>query len=545
MVLVEDFNLEDRWLQWSNTADGVFLTVRPDILPAERSLERIKDKLIAHRVMNFDQARIAEAIAAATGEAVYVGTPFVRFNDEKIRHLFLQVTPLQVRLAVRSTILTTDLRITRADIDFLLMEKGVVYGIDWETIDYLLQSDVYDQETIIASSDPPVNGKDGEVHETIAVDPDSRPILLDDGSVDYRNLENIRKVGKGDVVCVRIPPTPGIPGKSVYGKPLPPTPGRDIALPAGNGMDIVKDQTQMVASHSGYLYRRNGLIHVGNIYVLHGDVCFKSGNIEYTGDVLIQGSVLSDFKVIADGDITVEGTVEGAELVSRNGSVMVRDSVFGKGKAVIKAARNILVGVAQDCDLEAGEELRVRRYLRNCTCRVETLEASAKDCEVSSCTVHFRKQARCHQLGGRSSSPNLFVLIENEREKYMNQAQELEQAVTRLRMASQDLENKLKVVRIQLKSLLSPGPSPELANQAQLLTSQLQTIKGKLEWADDKRRRTLRFLDVLPDREDLLIAQDLQSVLRVSVYGQEKEYRSSVRKWRIGWKSGAIRMESV
>lgn len=544
MAVVEEFKLDDLWLLWRNTPEGVYLTVRPDILPAERSIERIKERLIGSRVMNFDPVRIAAAIGRASGEPELVGAPFVRFNDEKLRHLFLQVSPFQVRMAVRSSILNTDLRITRADVDFLLMEKGVVHGIDWETIDYLLAGEVYDQETIVASADPPLNGIDGEICEMIAIDPDARPVLLDDGSVDYRNLENIRKVGPGDVVCVRVPPTQGIAGTSVYGKPLYPQSGRDIRLPAGSNLVENADHTQMTAACAGYLYRRNGLIHVGNIYVVHGDVCFKSGNVDYCGDVLVQGNVLTDFRVVADGDITIEGAVEGAEIISRNGNVVIRDALFGKGKAVVRAANNILLGVAQDCELQAGGEIKVRRYLRNSQVQAKSVNAAFPECEISGCRIHFAESVRACQLGSKNANPNQLVLVEHEREKYMAQAQDLEVAVGKLRLAVQELENRLKVARIQLRSQ-AISPPPELTNRVQLLGSQLQAIQSKLEWAEERRKRTLRYLDVLPDRADLVQADLLEPILKVSIYGQEKEYRAAVSKWRIGWKSGTIRMESA
>ncbi len=542
-MVSEEFSLEEQWLLWSNGPDGVSLTVRPDILPAECSLERIKERLISHRIMNFDPVRIAAAIERSSGLPELVGAPFIRFNDEKIRHLFLQVSPLQARLAIRSTILDTELRIDRSDIDFLLMEKGVVHGIDWETIDYLLSHEVYDQETIVASADAPVNGSDGEVCEMIAIDPDARPILLDDGSVDYRNLENIRKVGTGDVVCVRIPPTEGIPGISVYGKPLPPQRGRDIRLPAGQNMLVNAEHTQMSAAAPGYLYRRNGLIHIGNIFVVHGDVCFKSGNIDYNGDVLVQGNVLSDFRVAADGDITIEGTVEAAEILSRHGNVMIRDSVFGKGKAMVQAARNIWVGVAQDCELRAGHELKVRRYLRNCKAQAVSVDATTSDCEVSNCQIAFSGQAKFYQLGGKAGTTNQLVLVENERQKYMSQAEELDGIAVKMRLASKDLEIKLKVARVQARSL--GASSGEAEGRVQLLQSQLQAVQSKLDWVEERRKRTLRFLEVLPDREDLVHAEKLEPILKVAIYGQEKEYRSAISKWRLGWKSGAIRMESA
>jgi uncharacterized protein (DUF342 family) len=175
-----------------------------------------------------------------------------------------------------------------------------------------------------------------------------------------------------------------MPGTSVFGKPLIPEAGEDMALPAGENIEVNGNETKMIAGRAGYLYRQNYLIHIGSLYRVRGDVCFKSGNIDYGGDVLIQGNVRSDFRVAADGNITVEGTVEAAEITSRNGSVIVQGSVFGKGKARITAAQNIVLDIAQDCFLFAGADVKVRGYLRGSHVEAKRFFATDSGCEVSS-----------------------------------------------------------------------------------------------------------------------------------------------------------------
>jgi uncharacterized protein (DUF342 family) len=75
---------------------------------------------------------------------------------------------------------------------------------------------------------------------------------------------------------------------------------------------------------NGFVYRLGNLICVSSIYIAEGGVNFKTGNIDYDGDVLVRGDVLPGFTVSADGNINIEGAVEAATITSRNGSIVVR-----------------------------------------------------------------------------------------------------------------------------------------------------------------------------------------------------------------------------
>jgi len=60
-----------------------------------------------------------------------------------------------------------------------------------------------------------------------------------------------------------------------------------------------------------------------------------------------------------------------------------------------------------------------------------------------------------------------------------------------------------------------------------------------------KRKKLVKLLDMMPDKESLITANVLMPVLKVSIYSHTKEFKQELSHLRIGWKSGAIRMESI
>jgi uncharacterized protein (DUF342 family) len=441
---------------------------------------------------------------------------------------------LEARFAIRSTILQTDLHISHADAQFLFDEKGIVYGIDWETVDSILSTGLLDQETIVASATLPVPGTDAEVLETVKIDTDARPAILEDGSVDYRQIENVNQVRKGDVIAVRNPPTPGFPGTSIFGTPLTPEPGEDLGLPAGRNTRINEDETELIAELNGYVYREGRNICVSSVFMVD-EVNFKTGNIDYRGDVVVKGDVLPDFVVKAGGNITVEGTVENARIESTDGSIVVRGSVFGKGGATLIAGKNIKVELAQDARFKCGGEFVARQYLRSCEVECRDLRVPGQ-AELSGCTVRFWNSIRVGVLGGKSGAASEFILLENDQEQLSYQAKVLGEVIAKLKLALETVNQKLLLIR---------GDSPEQQNEKALLLSNKQSFEDNLARATDRRKKTLRLLEILPDRPGLIVVSEFTPPIKVRIYDHEKTFTDAIGRWQISWKAGAIQRETL
>jgi len=243
-----------------------------------------------------------------------------------------------------------------------LNAAGVVEGLD-----NLFQKPITVQKKLsVAHGLAPVDGKDAVVkYYTIT---EKKPIVKEDGSVNYYELNLIDNVKAGDWLGEKIPPQDGKPGKTVTGKIIPPRRGIDFKLKydrktvgefVENGIIVLRALTDGAVKFEGEK------IKIDNHLVIPGDVGYETGNIFFDGYVTVKGTVKDGFSVIAKNDISIMGSMGiGAidRISSKEGSVYIKGGVYGKGTAVIEAKENVYIKYCNECNVIAGEEINVGFY---------------------------------------------------------------------------------------------------------------------------------------------------------------------------------------
>jgi uncharacterized protein (DUF342 family) len=526
-----------KWLEWKIAPDGTYLTVVPELVPKNWDINQIKKVLIDNKIINSDMKRIENTIKTATGKMEAIGPALELFDEGKRKYLHLQVTPTQVSFSIDSSIQQTNYQITKDDIYFLLSEKSVSHGIDNETIEEILRAGAYGQEFIIASATMPILGEDAVITEVAQIDLDAKPFINEDGSVDYKRWENIRQVRIGDVICTRTPPTPGLPGISVFGQPLSPTPGEDYALPQGTNTDVIDNETKLVAAISGFLYREGRDISVGNVYIIKGDVDFKTGNIDYYGDVLVRQNVNAGFSVVAEGNISIEGSVESAHIESKKGNVFLKGSVFGLNNTNIIAGKNIRAANIQDAKIKAGETLTVSGQIRSCNIETKNIEMP-REGQIIGSKVSFSGKLKFGCIGGKTESLNEFTYVENERNQ-------LKEELLKLNEFLPKLIKTIEVLQGKLFDIGSAEMTPESENQKKLINSQLAACNTSREQLAEKRKKLLKLIEFMPDKDALISAYLLLPMLKLTIYNSIKEYRQELKNLKISWRGGGTKMESI
>jgi hypothetical protein len=135
-------------------------------------------------------------------------------------------------------------------------------------------------------------------------------------------------------------------------------------LAAGEGVRADKGATEFYAAINGSIILNGSVIEVVNTYVVDGDVDFSTGNIQFNGNVLINGNVPDGFEVKAEGDIIVAKIVESARLEAGR-DIVIKGGVQGKGRGLISAGRDIKVGYAQNARLEAQGNIYIGNFAIN------------------------------------------------------------------------------------------------------------------------------------------------------------------------------------
>ncbi len=217
-----------------------------------------------------------------------------------------------------------------------LKNEHITQNLNIRLIKEIIEKKKYNTSIPIAEGRKPIAGKDAELefyfeHKKKKL----KPKIDEEGNVDFYELGIIENVRKGDKLAKKIPATPGIPGVDIYGNEIPAKGGKDIPSLIGPGTTFSpEDPTLIIASTDGQPKFINNKICVLPVFEVQGDVDFSIGNINFVGNVLVRGNVLSGFKIKAVGDIQIFGNVE-ASYLEAGGSITIKRGIVGQDKAII------------------------------------------------------------------------------------------------------------------------------------------------------------------------------------------------------------------
>ncbi len=246
-----------------------------------------------------------------------------------------------------------------------LHSQGIVYGIQEQAIEELINKKMYDVPVLVAIGKIPVNGDDGQL--ILIREERKEETQVKEGTVDLRELPSrARQIVKaGQKVAEIIPPTPGVEGYNVYGRVLNPKPGRPVQLKLGKNVSLSEDGSCVVANTDGILITKpDGTIEVNQLLNIKGDVDYSTGNIDFPGEVEISGDVKPGFTVKAKGNINIGGIVEAATVISYEGSITVL-GVKGRERGLVKAKGTVKARFLENAIVESEENVIVTGPITN------------------------------------------------------------------------------------------------------------------------------------------------------------------------------------
>ena len=276
---------------------------------------------------------------------------------------------------------------TVEDMNQLMELAEVTHGYTperWaETLQELEAGTKTDYLVCVAHGSPPQRGTDAEFDWAVQIDDNKPGQILEDGSIDFRD-RNLTTVAKeGDLLGKLVPPVPGIAGKDVYGNVLnAPAPlnievvtdARIYAEPEESGHMAFFCETGGGISSDSEIKKVKGRSHkrinigVYPISNIDGDVDYSTGNIDFNGDVVIGGSVQSQFSVKATGTVTIGGYVEAGAFVTAGKDILIQRGVVGTSTELV-AGGEIMSKFIQEATVRAGGAVKVGSYVFNASVR--------------------------------------------------------------------------------------------------------------------------------------------------------------------------------
>ena len=315
--------------------------------------------------MAVKRAYLAAGIVDEKPQAVGEGKA-VAFNNFEIK-----VTPDQMTAYFQLTGRRTG--VTRSVIRNALEERGIVKGINEEVINMILTDKVGNQPQVIARGKKSEPGADGYYEYFFRTDLKREPKVLEDGSLDYKNIEWFEQVKRGQKLAYYHPAELGPVGYTVFGQDFPPIRGKEQSILTGKGFYVEQDKRTYVANVDGIVDLNGSVLTVSNLLTL-GEVTAYMGDTRFDGNIHVTGDVGNGCTIIAKDDLLVDGFVEGATLEA-GGNITLRKGCNAQGKGMIKAGGNIEGSFFENVNVKAGGDIKVSYILKSeveCNGKLET-----------------------------------------------------------------------------------------------------------------------------------------------------------------------------
>jgi len=328
---------------------------------------------------------------------------------------------------------------------YYLINRGIKFGIDFIRIDeiaHILNSDNDPVENVlVAKGYPPIPGKNAIIKHRFDPNRELAPLIKNDGRVDYKNLDLIQCVLEGELLIEKKPATRGKDGRTVRGYRIPTKPGVDRKIQGGRNTTLSLDGNKLLAASNGNVYFRNGIINIEKNYVVKGNVDFSTGNLEFEGDIFIQGRVLPEFTVSATGDIEIFQDVEGGIITSREGSIKIKGGINGKDISVIKAGKNVEARFIEKATVEAGNDIIASFHIISSRVRAgKKIIVQRGNGLIAGGSVYAGEEISILEAG----KPNTETLLHLASPRYLELQTEQHEIIQKIKMMNKLLESQKK-----------------------------------------------------------------------------------------------------
>lgn len=285
--------------------------------------------------------------------------------------------------------------ISKSIIDDALEKSGITMGLIDETISQMVNGDWKENVLKIAEGALPENGQDGWYEFFFRTSVARTPKILDDGSVDFHDIEWYEMVKKNQKLAEYHPAVSGINGYTVKGDVIPAIQGKELPVLGGSGFYADKSGMIYYSSMDGIIELNDNLMMVKRVLVLD-EVSLATGNVSFDGDIYVKGNVISGMSVTAGGDLVVDGYVEKVRIRA-GGNVVLRQGVNSSGDGHIIAGKSVIGTFFEAVCIFAGEDIEAD---------------SALNCELSA-EGHIQIQGKKGSLIGGTAGAELGISVKD------------------------------------------------------------------------------------------------------------------------------------
>lgn len=380
------------------------------------------------------------------------------------------------------------LDVTEKQIKDTLANNKIVFGVDNNKIEEIVNQKLYGEKFIIARGENAIDGINGQIEDFYSRDNKIHFVEAKDGSVDYKDLKKFIAVEKNALICRRTHPTAAIPGRTVFGAAIYGKDGTPAILPSGHNTSVSEDGTELRALVRGSLEFIKDKFQVITTYNVQENVDNSVGNIDFPGDVIVQGDVCEGFSVKAQGNVIVKGTVEGASIFA-DGNIELSNGMNGMLKGTLNAKKSIKAKYLENCFASANENIQTESVVNsNISCGCNLIVQGKRGAIIGgTCSVGNSIEAR--EIGSKIHTATQLILgitseVIHERTEIQKKLKDLEEEAQVIALNLSYLEQQIKGLpatdkKMEVYNLLKRKHPINLMAQSRFM-KQLEVIEEKI-----------------------------------------------------------------
>jgi uncharacterized protein len=525
------------------TKKGIMLKVVAPIGKGKKaSAEEVQQYLFNKTITDIPLPSIRDAVLKADGLFIKIGewavgnianisTAVCELSDDEM-HAYVRIIPPKMNGPV----------LEEEDIIQILSQRNVVEGINRETIQHMLEDEVYHQPVEVATGKPAVPGDNARIEYKFKTSQDTIQLSEDEktGKVDYHNLNLVENVVIGQVLAVKIPFTKAQVGKSVTGKRLEARDGQDVPLQPGHNSKLSDDRLKILAEINGQVVLTKGVVNVEPIYEVGGDVGLSTGNIVFLGTVLVRGNVDDGFTIKAAGNVDIRGSV-GKSKIEAEGDIYMRQGLAGKDGAEIISGHDIYAKFIEHAKLiKAENDIVVSEGLMHSHVSAgKRVILNGKRGMIVGGHVLAGEEVNAKTLGSPANTETLIEVGIDPKSR---------EELTGLEEERRDLKDKMKEIGLNLNTLVEQKKNlrgklpPDREEMLISLSTQKEEMTRRLNEVEERITQIRSYLDALEEKGKIAVQKIVFPKVKVMVKDAGLEVRDEFQYVTFVQEAGNIKV---
>ncbi len=229
----------------------------------------------------------------------------------------------------------------------------------------------------------------------------NKGIVLESGAMDYKIRGPVPVVPANFLLATKHPLIKGKDGVDVYGETIKATEYTDEVIINGSGTVLSDNGYKIFSTTGGHpKISYDGTVSVLNELTINGNINFSTGHVQYDGNIIVKGTVLSGFRVhgasleteeILDADIDIEG------------DIIVHGGIIG---GTVRAGGSITAVFVKGVTLFAGGDVNISNEILEASIQTSG-SCSVKNGRIVSSFISAKKHIEAVDIGTAMSQPSI------------------------------------------------------------------------------------------------------------------------------------------